>query len=110
MSGATDPEAHDSAGREIARLLLGVMEVLRELMELQSIRHLEAGRLSAAEEDRLSAALEAARAQIRAVAAEFGFDETDLQLDLGKYLSIETSSSDRFSHCSDIAAKQVPDD
>ncbi|MEL6209140.1 MAG: gas vesicle protein K [Pseudomonadota bacterium] len=94
MTGATPVLAGTEGtdpGRELARLLLAIMEVLRELMELQAIRHLEAGLLSEEEENRLSQALESARHQIETVAAGFGFDGADLALDLGDLIRIERS-------------------
>ena len=69
--------------RDLARLVLAIMELLRELMELQAIRRLEAGSLSAAQEEALSEALFRSREKLRELAAQFGLSEADLNLGLG---------------------------
>ena len=77
---ALDPERVEG---DLARLVLAVMEFLRELMELQAVRRFEAGTLTPEEEERLGTALWRARETIRDVAARFGLEEADLALDLG---------------------------
>ncbi|MGF1444947.1 MAG: gas vesicle protein K [Pikeienuella sp.] len=74
---ALDP---DRVQEDLARLVLGLMELLRELMELQAIRRLEAGSLTDDEEFRVSEGLFRARGAIRRVAAEFGIGEDELTL------------------------------
>ncbi|MEO1479781.1 MAG: gas vesicle protein K [Bacteroidota bacterium] len=71
---------------DLARLVLALMETLRELMELQALRHLEAGTLSPAEEERVGEALLRARIRIREMAEIFGVAEADLTLRLGDLL------------------------
>ncbi|MEM6487431.1 MAG: gas vesicle protein K [Pseudomonadota bacterium] len=66
--------------RDLARLLLAIMELLRELMELQAIRHLEAGALTADEADRVGDALARSRAKLVEIAGLFGVDEDELTL------------------------------
>ncbi len=73
----------DTAARDLARLALGLMEFLRQLMEMQAIRRLEAGSLTADEEERLGLTLQRSSEAIRAVAARFGLSEEDLSLRLG---------------------------
>lgn len=68
--------------RDLARLVLAVMEMLRELMELQAIRRLEAGSLTARQEEDLGDALFRSREKLREVARSFGLCEQDLTLDL----------------------------
>ena len=84
----SDPEGRialdpDTVERDLARLVLGIMEFLRELMELQAISRMEEGSLSEEEEERLGDTLMRARAALREVAARFGLSEEDLSLDLG---------------------------
>ena len=69
--------------KDLARLVLAIMELLRELMELQAIRRLEAGSLSHEQEESLSEALFRSREKIRDLAREFGLSEDDLALGLG---------------------------
>lgn len=77
---AIDP---DTVERDLARLVLGVLEFVRQLMELQAIRRMEAGTLSDAQEERLGDALCRARGRLVELAAAFGLSEADLALDLG---------------------------
>lgn len=73
----------DTVEQDLARLVLGLMEFLRQLMELQAIRRMEAGSLTAEEEERLGTTLMRAEAAIHAQAAAFGLSPGDLSLDLG---------------------------
>lgn len=73
----------DRIEADLARLVLGLMAMLRELMELQAIRRMENGTLSPAEEERLGTALMRAEAAIFDMAARFGLRPEDLSLDLG---------------------------
>ena len=75
-----DPETVE---KDLARLVLAVMELLRELMELQAIRRLEAGSLTSQQEEALSTALYRSRNKLREMAAQFGLSENDLDLNLG---------------------------
>lgn len=77
---ALEPE---TAGQDIARLVLGLAEFLRQLMELQAIRRIEAGGLTSEEEERVGAALREAERAIRDVAQSFDVDPEALSLDLG---------------------------
>jgi len=77
---AIDPERVE---RDLARLVLAVLEFLRQLMELQALRRVENGSLSEAEEERLGTALRRAHDRLRELAVEFGLSEEDLALDLG---------------------------
>jgi hypothetical protein len=77
---AIDP---DRVEQDLARLVLALLEFLRELMELQAIRRVESGSLTEAEEERLGTALLRARERIRELAAAFGLEEDALSLDLG---------------------------
>lgn len=73
----------DKAGQDLARIVLALVEFVRRLLELQAIRRMEAGRLTEAEEERVGASLMHSAEAIRIVAAQFGLQECDLNLDLG---------------------------
>lgn len=75
-----DPERVE---QDLARLVLGLMEFLRKLMELQAIRRMEAGSLSEEEEERLGLTLMRAEAALHRLAGQFGLSPSDLSLDLG---------------------------
>lgn len=77
---ALDPETVE---QDLARLVLGVMEFLRQLMELQAIRRSETGTLTDEEEERLGLALMRSERAILDIAGKFGLAAEDLSLDLG---------------------------
>ncbi|MEM8869608.1 MAG: gas vesicle protein K [Pseudomonadota bacterium] len=77
---ALDP---DTVEQDIARLVLGLMEFLRRLMELQAIRRMDRGSLTEEQEERLGMTLMRAATALREVASQFGLTEADLSLDLG---------------------------
>ena len=75
-----DPETVE---QDLARIVLGLMEFLRQLMELQAIRRMDRGTLTEEEEERLGLTLMRAGTALRDMAGKFGLDEEDLALDLG---------------------------
>lgn len=75
-----DPETVE---RDLVRLVLALVEFLRQLMEAQAVRRMEAGSLSEEQEEKLGTTLMRAREKVVEVAAEFGLTEADLRLDLG---------------------------
>lgn len=77
---AIDP---DTVEQDLARLVLGLMELLRQVMELQAIRRMDAGTLRPDQEEALGTTLMRAEAAIHDVAAKFDLSPEDLSLDLG---------------------------
>lgn len=77
---ALNPETVE---QDLARLVLGLMEFLRRLLELQAIRRMEAGALTPDEEARVGDTLMRAADALRDLAGRFGLSEADLSLDLG---------------------------
>ena len=75
-----DPEKVE---HDLARLVLGLVEFLRQLMELQAIRRMENGTLTPEEEEMLGTTFMRAEAAIHELAARFGLAPEDLSLDLG---------------------------
>ena len=73
----------DTVGEDLARIVLGLMEFIRQLMELQAIRRMEAGTLSEQEEERVGVTLMRAEEAIAAQARAFGLSPEELSLDLG---------------------------
>jgi hypothetical protein len=69
--------------RDLSRLVLSLIEFLRQLMEAQAIRRMEAGTLTVDEEEALGLALMRARGRVLDLAAQFGLGPSDLRLDLG---------------------------
>jgi hypothetical protein len=75
-----DPEKVE---RDLARLVLGLVEVLRQLLERQAVRRVEAGTLSEDEIERLGETLLKLETRMRELKAVFGLGDQDLSLDLG---------------------------
>jgi Gas vesicle protein K len=73
----------DDLGRGLAQLVLTVIELLRQLMERQAIRRVEAGGLSDEQIERLGQALIALEERMEELKREFDLTDTDLNLDLG---------------------------
>ena len=69
--------------QDLARLVLGLMEFLRRLMEAQAIRRLEAGSLTPEQEEALGQTLMRSAKALRELAGRFGLSERDLSLELG---------------------------
>jgi hypothetical protein len=75
-----DPE---DVQRSVAKLVLTLVEFLRELMERQAIRRVEARTLSPEETERVGVALMRLEETVRDLAARFGIPPEELNLDLG---------------------------
>jgi hypothetical protein len=73
----------DDVARGLAQLVLTLIELLRELMERQAIRRVEAGGLSDEQVERLGQALMALEARMDELKEHFGLSDEDLNLDLG---------------------------
>jgi hypothetical protein len=67
----------------LAKLVLTVMKLLHELLERQGIRRIEAGSLSLTEIERLGLTLMQQAEALERLRKEFGFQNQDLNLDLG---------------------------
>ena len=83
QAGAAVDLDPDTVAEDLARIVLGLMEFLRQLMELQAIRRMEAGTLTPQEEERLGLTLMRAEEAIAAQARAFGLTPDQLSLDLG---------------------------
>jgi hypothetical protein len=77
---SADPE---NVERGLAALVLTVVELLRQLMERQALRRVEAGQLDDATVERLGSTLMALEARMTELKEIFGLDDEDLNLDLG---------------------------
>jgi hypothetical protein len=75
-----DPE---NAERGLAQLVLTVIELLRQLMERQAIRRVEAGGLDEETVERLGRTLMALEERMEELKEAFGLSDEDLNLDLG---------------------------
>lgn len=75
-----DPE-HVEQG--LARLVLTVVELLREVLEHQAIRRMDGGTLNDAEVERLGLALLKLNQRMDELKTVFGLTDEDLNIDLG---------------------------
>jgi len=73
----------DDVQKSVARVVLALVEFLRQLMERQAIRRMELGSLTPEEVERLGLGLMQLEETVREIAARFGLDASDLNLDLG---------------------------
>jgi Gas vesicle protein K len=74
---------HEDVARGLAQLVLTLIELLRQLMERQAIRRVEAGGLTGDQVERLGQGLMALEQRMDELRDEFGLAEEDLNLDLG---------------------------
>ena len=74
---------HEDISRGLAQLVLTLIELLRQLMELQAIRRVEAGGLSDEQIERLGQALIALEQRMEELKESFGLADADLNLNLG---------------------------
>ncbi len=65
----------------LLKLVLALVELIRQLLEKQAVRRIEAGSLTHAEIDRLGGTLMQLEAKIRELQQQFGID--DLNINLG---------------------------
>ena len=73
----------DDVERGLAGLVLGVVELLRQVLERQAVRRMEGGTLSDEEIERVGLALMRLERKVRELAEHFGLDEEDLKIRLG---------------------------
>jgi len=69
--------------RGLARLVLGLIELLHQLLERQSIRRMEGGTLTDEQVEEMGLALMKLEAKVKELADQFGLKPEDLNLALG---------------------------
>lgn len=75
-----DPERVEQG---VAQLVLTLIELVRQLMERQAVRRMEAGTLTAEQEEALGTALLLLAERMQEMKDHFGLSDEDLNLDLG---------------------------
>jgi hypothetical protein len=73
----------DEVQRSVAQLVLTLVEFIRQLLERQAIRRMEAGTLSDQQTEDVGRALMQLEATVLDIAMKFGIPPEDLNLDLG---------------------------
>ncbi|MFC8292535.1 gas vesicle protein K [Streptomyces sp. NPDC057250] len=74
---------HESVEEDLLKLVLTVVELLRQLIERQALRRVDAGDLTDAQEEELGTTLMALHDALSDLCAEHGYTLQDLNLDLG---------------------------
>ncbi|MGW3244103.1 gas vesicle protein K [Streptomyces sp. NPDC001070] len=77
---STDP---DTVERDLMKLVLTLVELLRQLMERQALHRVDAGDLTEEEEERLGATLMILHDRMAGLCDQYGLSMSDLNLDLG---------------------------
>ncbi|MEU9980934.1 gas vesicle protein K [Streptomyces sp. NPDC050856] len=73
----------DTVERDLARLVLTVIELLRQLMERQALRRVEGGELTEEQEERIGMTLMLLEDRMEVLRTRFGLTPEDLNIDLG---------------------------
>jgi hypothetical protein len=73
----------DDVQRSVMQLVLTLVEFIRKLLERQAIRRMEGGTLTKKETENVGLALMRLEETIKDLAAQFGLEPQDLNLDLG---------------------------
>ena len=73
----------DDVRRSVAKLVLTLIEFVRQLLERQAIRRMEAKTLTAEETEAVGLALMRLEETVREIGAQFGLSPEELTLDLG---------------------------
>lgn len=73
----------DDVERGLAGLVLGLVELLRQVLERQAVRRMEGGTLTDEEIERVGVALMRLERKVRELADQFGLGEDDLRIGVG---------------------------
>ncbi|MDK0523673.1 gas vesicle protein K [Streptomyces sp. ML-6] len=73
----------DTVERDLIKLVLTIVELLRQLMERQALRRVEAGDLTEEQEERLGMTLMILHDRMNELCARYDLSMSDLNLDLG---------------------------
>jgi len=73
----------DTAGQDLAGLVLTVIELLRQLMERQALRRMDTGELTDEQLERIGTTLMALDQRMTELCDHFDLAREDLNLDLG---------------------------
>lgn len=76
----------DNAGNGLVKLVLALVNVIRELMEKQAIRKIEAGQISDEKIEEMGATFLALEEKMEAMKKHFGLTDQDLEIDLNRFI------------------------
>ncbi|WP_129842570.1 gas vesicle protein K [Streptomyces sp. RFCAC02] len=83
MTGGRIEIDHDTVERDLMKLVLTVIELLRQLMERQALRRADEGDLSPEQEERVGLTLMLLGERMEELCSRYGLTLDDLNLDLG---------------------------
>jgi len=86
LAGSAPPRWNadpDEVRRSVLKLVLSLVEFIRQILERQAIRRMDANTLTPEETESVGLALMRLEETIRDLAEQFGFRPEDLNLDLG---------------------------
>lgn len=93
LRGAVIPEriSADAEAVEngLAKLVLSIIELIRQLLERQALRRMDAGNLTAGEIEQLGLALMKLEEKMEELKTTFGLTDEDLRMSLGSVRSFE---------------------
>ena len=81
----------------LGKLVLTLVEILRQILERQARRRIESGTLTSEEIERLGLAFMQTRQKIIEISKKFGCSAEELDLNLGSLIKSENSSLDKIS-------------
>ncbi len=73
----------DNAAKGIVQLVMALVDLIRELMERQALRRIEAGSLSEEQIERVGLTFMKMEEKLQEIKDHFGLTDDDLNLDLG---------------------------
>lgn len=79
----------DSVDRGLTKLVLSIVDLIRQLLERQALRRVDSGRLNEAEIERLGETLMRLDERMQELKAAFGLSDSDLRLELGSVEDLE---------------------
>jgi len=79
----------DNAGNGLVKLVLALINVIRELMEKQALRKIEAGLISDGKIEEMGATFLALEEKINELKNQFDLSDEDLEIDLNKFIHVE---------------------
>ncbi len=88
---ATDPERVE---RDLARLVLSVIELLRQVLERQAVRRVESGALSEEQVEQLGETLLRLETRMGELKTLFGLGDYDMTFDLGQLRDLVSSDEE----------------
>ncbi|MEM9896706.1 MAG: gas vesicle protein K [Bacteroidota bacterium] len=76
-------------GNELVQLVLALVNSIKELMEKQALRKMEAGKLSEDQIEKMGSTFLALDRKMKMLQEQFELTEQDLEIDLSKFITID---------------------